>query len=181
MLEKMLSEVVLEDEQVLIESIEGLHLVLLLDDFLPHAHELPALELLEEGKVLDVIVRVTLDEPLAQRHERNGSQLLVEGQTLARDRVVVVTFVLVGDWLQVVRITLVVALEVSEDGLLLASGVEKQLNVLVQLTPLLGLLRLLVVLVAEVVDHVGRLSVGLGLRATSGCGLESATFAQIAC
>ena len=103
----------------------------LLDTLLPHAHEFPRLELLEEGEVLDVVVRVTLDEPLAQRHERNGSQLLVEGQTLARDRVVVVTFVLVGDWLQVVRITLVVALEVSEDGLFLASGVEKQLNVLV--------------------------------------------------
>ena len=131
MLEEMLAEVVLQDEQVLIKVVVGLHLVLLLDDFLPHAHELPALELLEEGEVLDVVVRVTLDKPLAQRHEIDGLLLFVQGQTFARDRVVGVTFVLVGDWLQVVWVTLVVALQVGEDGLLLAASVKEQLNVLI--------------------------------------------------
>ena len=41
MLEQVLSEVLLQDEQVLVEEVESLHFVLLLDHSLPHAHEFP--------------------------------------------------------------------------------------------------------------------------------------------
>ena len=58
-------EVVLKDEQLLFESVLGLHSVLVLDGFLPHSHELPFLEFLEEVEFLDVVVGVSLDQPLA--------------------------------------------------------------------------------------------------------------------
>ena len=110
-----------------------------------------------------MIVGVALNEPLTEGHEFDGRVLLVEGQALARDGVVLVKAVLVATGLQVVRIILVHASEVREDGLFLTSRVQQQLDVLVKLSPLLGLLGLLRVLIAEVVDDVGRLSVSLGL------------------
>ena len=78
---------------------------MLLDGFLPHAHELPALELLEEAEILDVVVRVTLDEPLAERHELDrGVLVLIEGEALARDGVVLVTTFFVAGGLEVIRV-----------------------------------------------------------------------------
>jgi hypothetical protein len=43
------TKVVLEHEKFFLKSVLGLHSVLVLDSLLPHAHELPALEFLEEG------------------------------------------------------------------------------------------------------------------------------------
>jgi hypothetical protein len=48
MLPQVHAEVILEHEKFLLEGVLGLHPVLVLDSLLPHAHELPALELLEE-------------------------------------------------------------------------------------------------------------------------------------
>jgi len=56
MFEKMLSEVLLQNEQILIQLIESSDLVLLLYPALPKAHEFPLFKLLKEGKVLDVVV-----------------------------------------------------------------------------------------------------------------------------
>jgi len=55
-LEQVLSEVWLQHEKVLFKLIDSSNLVVLLDLFLPHAHEFPAFELLEEAEVFDVIV-----------------------------------------------------------------------------------------------------------------------------
>ena len=159
----MLAEVVPQDKELLVKGVYRLHLVVLLDLFLPHAHEFPRLELLEEGEVLDVVVGVALNEPLTEGHEFDGRLLLVKSQALARDGVVLVQAVLVATGLEVVRIILVHASEVREDGLFLTPRVQQQLDVLVKLSPLLWLLGLLRVLIAEVVDDVGRLSVSLGL------------------
>ena len=79
MLEQVLAEVVPQDEELLVKGVYRLHLVVQLDLLLPHAHELPRLELLEEGEVLDVIVGVSFNEPLTERHELLGRVLLVEG------------------------------------------------------------------------------------------------------
>ena len=65
MLEQVFTEVLLQNEQVLVQRIKSPNLVLLLYSALPQAHEFPLFELLEEGKVFDVVVRVTLDKPLA--------------------------------------------------------------------------------------------------------------------
>ena len=58
---------VLEDEELLLEGILGLHAVLVLDSLLPHSHELPSFKFLKEWKLLDVVVGVTLDQPLSKR------------------------------------------------------------------------------------------------------------------
>lgn len=55
----------------------------MLDGLLPHAHELPSLELLEEGQLLDVVVGVALNQPLAKGQELDGGIVFVEGQSLA--------------------------------------------------------------------------------------------------
>jgi len=67
----MLAEVRLEHEELLLEGVLGLDTELALDSLLPHAHELPLLELLEEVKLLDAVVGISLDEPLAQLEELN--------------------------------------------------------------------------------------------------------------
>jgi len=71
--------VVLEHEQLVSQGVLGLHSVVVLYGFLPHSHELPLLELLEERQVLDVVVGVSLDEPLAQGKEFNWSIVFVKG------------------------------------------------------------------------------------------------------
>ena len=58
------AEVILEHEKLLLERVLGFHSVLMLDGLLPHSHELPFFELLEEVLLLDMIVRVSLDQPL---------------------------------------------------------------------------------------------------------------------
>ena len=167
MLEEVLSEVVLEHEQVQLKGIDGSVFVLELDGFLPHAHEFPRFELSEEAEVLDVVEGVTLNEPLAHRHELDGSVALIEGQALTRDSVVLlvvlVTGLLVADRLKVIGVALVFAHQVCENGFFLAASVKEEFDVFIELTPLLGLRGLLGVVFAEVVDHDGLLDVHLGL------------------
>ena len=113
-----------------------------------------------------MVVRVTLDEPLAQRHELHGLLVLIEGQALARDGVVLGFALCVATRLQLVRVVFIFADEVSEHRFFFASGVQQQFDVFVELTPLLGLLRLVLVLFSEVVDHDW--GFGLCLRLATG-------------
>jgi hypothetical protein len=83
MLHQVNSEVVIQDEEVLFEVVHGFHTVLVLYGLFPHAHELPLLELLEELVSLDVVVRITFDEPLSKGEEFDGLLLLVHGDTFA--------------------------------------------------------------------------------------------------
>ena len=62
----MHTEIVLKHKEFLLEGVLRLHSILVLDGLLPHAHKLPSLELLEEGKLLNMIVGITFDKPLAQ-------------------------------------------------------------------------------------------------------------------
>lgn len=75
--------VVLEHKEFVSQGVLGLHSVVVLDGFLPHSHELPLLELLEERQVLDVVVGVSLDEPLAEGKEFNWSIVFVKGKTFS--------------------------------------------------------------------------------------------------
>jgi len=63
---KMCTEVVLKNKKLLLKGGLGLVAVVLLDGFLPHAHKLPFFELTEEVKLLDMIKRVTFDQPLTE-------------------------------------------------------------------------------------------------------------------
>lgn len=126
MLEKVRAEEVLQDEELLVEGVLGFGSVGLFDGLLPHAHELPLFELLEEAEFLDVIVRVTLDQPLPKRDELNGGVVLVQGQTLTRESVVFgnVT-VVVRDNLKVVGVTILqVGVQVHEDCLLFTLAIK---------------------------------------------------------
>ena len=126
MFEQVLAEVLLQNEEVLVEQVQSLHFVLLLYPALPQAHELPLVELLEEGEVLNVVVGVALDQPLAQGHELNGCLLLIERQAFARDCIVPVATLIthaVTNRLQIIRVVLVLADEVCEDRFFLAAGV----------------------------------------------------------
>jgi hypothetical protein len=81
MFREMSTKVILKHEEFLLERVLGLHPILMLDSLLPHSHELPFLELLEEAQLLNMVVRVTLNEPLTERNEFNRGVTLVESQT----------------------------------------------------------------------------------------------------
>ena len=74
---------VLKYEQLLFKRVLSLHSVLVLDGLLPHSHKLPSFEFLEEGELLDVVVRVSLNKPLTKGNEFNGSVVFIESQTLS--------------------------------------------------------------------------------------------------
>ena len=125
MLEEMRSEVLLQDEQILLQLVLNIVSVGLLDTLFPHAHEFPRLELLEEGEVLDMVVGVSLDEPLAEGQELDWCISFVEGQPIARDGVVVVTLLDVSEpsVLQIIWVILAHWLEVHEHCLLVTLGI----------------------------------------------------------
>ena len=63
-LHQVRTEGVLQNEELLFKLVLGFDTVLVLDGLLPHAHELPFVELTEETVSLDVIVGVALNQPL---------------------------------------------------------------------------------------------------------------------
>jgi hypothetical protein len=65
MLHQVHAEVVVQDEQILFQVVHCFNTVLVLYGLLPHTHELPLFELLEELVSLDVVVRVTFNQPLS--------------------------------------------------------------------------------------------------------------------
>jgi hypothetical protein len=75
------TEVIFKNEELLVKRVLGCATILLFDHLLPHTHELPFLELLEEAQLLNMVVRVTLNEPLTERNEFNRGVTLVESQT----------------------------------------------------------------------------------------------------
>jgi hypothetical protein len=82
------SKEILHDEKFLIQCVLSLRAVSLLDGLLPHAHELPLFELLEEAQLFNMVVGVTLDQPLAQRNEFNGDVGFVQCETFTAEGVV---------------------------------------------------------------------------------------------
>jgi hypothetical protein len=117
-----------------------------------------------------VVVRVTLNQPRAERHKVNGLLLFVLGQTFAGDCVVpaaTLLFSTIAAWLQVIWVVFILADEVCEDCFFLTSGIKEQLDVFVELTPLLWLLGFVLVLFTEVVDYNRRLGLSLGLTTGS--------------
>ena len=83
MLHQVLAEGVLEDEKLVIEMVLRRDTILVLYRLLPHSHELPFLELAEETVGFDVVVAVTLNQPLSERQEFLGYLVLVLSDTLA--------------------------------------------------------------------------------------------------
>jgi hypothetical protein len=83
MLKKMGSKMVLQNEKFLVEQVHCFCSVLLLDLFFPHAHELPFFELFEKAKFFDVVIRVSLNQPLTQRDKLDWRVVLVKSETLA--------------------------------------------------------------------------------------------------
>lgn len=73
----------LQHEELFLQCILCLHSVVMLDGLLPHAHELPLLKLLEEAKLLNVIIRIALNQPLPQRYELNWHVVLVKRESLS--------------------------------------------------------------------------------------------------
>jgi hypothetical protein len=124
MLHQVLAEGVLEDKKLVIEVVLRRDAVLVLYRFFPHPHELPLLELAEETVGFDVVVAVTFDQPLAERQEFLWHLVLVLGDTLARQRVVLVTRVSIGGHLEVVWVAAVVVLQVEEDGFFVGFAIE---------------------------------------------------------
>jgi hypothetical protein len=137
MLEQVGTKEVLQNEELLIEGVLCLGAVSLLDGLFPHAHELPFLELLEEAQLLDMVVGVTLDQPLAQGNKFNGDVGLVECKTFTGESVVLgVVAGIIGDDLEIVGVPIQqVRVQVHEDGLFLALAVEEQLDVFVEIAP----------------------------------------------
>jgi hypothetical protein len=158
------SEVILEmrlqHEQFFLQGVLGFVTVALLDGFLPHAHKLPLLKLLEEAEFLDMVVRITLDKPLPKRDKLNRNVVLVECESLARESVVPVFVALtVTDNSEVVGISIILRVQVHEHGFFLTLRIQKQLNVLVQVAPFLGKLGLVFLLTFLTGKHL-RLNIG---------------------
>lgn len=74
---KMDTKVILKYEKLLLKGILSFHSVLMLDGLLPHSHELPLLEFLEEVEFLDMVVGISLDKPLSERQELDWSIVLI--------------------------------------------------------------------------------------------------------
>lgn len=126
MLHQVNSEVVVQDEEVLFEVVHGFHTVLVLYGLFPHAHELPLLELLEELVSLDVVVRITFDEPLSKREEFDGLLLLVHGDTFARkSEVLVLVGILVGCHSEVIGVVVLILVQIEENCLFVTLAVKK--------------------------------------------------------
>lgn len=80
----MNTEIVLKHKEFLLEGVLRLHSILVLNGLFPHSHELPSFEFLEEGKLLNMIVGIAFNKPLAQRQKLDGSVVFVQSQTFAR-------------------------------------------------------------------------------------------------
>ena len=81
----------------------------------------------------------------------------VSGEALAGEGVVLVSLLVTVrevNHLQIIRIGCIMWDKVDEDGFFFTLAVQEQLNVLVQVTPFLGLLRLLRILAGQVCDNV---------------------------
>lgn len=82
-LHEMDAEVILKHEEFFLEGVLCLHSVLVLNSLFPHAHKLPTLKLFEERKLFDVVVRVSLDQPLSKGKKLDRSVILIQSETLA--------------------------------------------------------------------------------------------------
>lgn len=72
----------------------------------PHAEELPPFKFLEERQLLDVVERVTLDQPVTQCYELNRALLEVESDSFRRESIVaLLTPIVVLAHLKIVGIT----------------------------------------------------------------------------
>ena len=98
-------EYIVEHEESLLEHPPGLGPLVRYDVLAPHPEELPPLELLEETQLLDVVVRVALDQPIPQRDELHRRLLQVQRDALSRQGVVtLLVSVMVLAHLQVVGV-----------------------------------------------------------------------------
>jgi hypothetical protein len=128
----MLAEVRLEHEQLFFERILSFHPILVLDRLLPHSHELPFLKLLEEILFLDVIVRISFNQPLTKRQELNWSIVFIKSETFATQSVVFLRVpILIRANLKIIRISIWVWVKIYEDGLFLTFTVEEKFNVFI--------------------------------------------------
>ena len=62
----------------------------MLDGLLPHSHELPSFEFLEERKLLDVVVRVSLNQPLSKTDKFYWIVIFIIGEAFATESVIFV-------------------------------------------------------------------------------------------
>jgi len=127
----VLAEVVpekgLQDEELFVEKVLGPGAILLFDLLLPHSHELPLFELLEEAQFFYVVVGITFDQPLTQRNELDWGVVLVESKAFAAQSVVLLRIaVLVGGDLQIVGVAIrEIGIQIHEYGFLLAFAIQK--------------------------------------------------------
>ena len=85
-------EMWLKHEELFLQRILCFHSVLVLDRLLPHSHELPLLELLEKVQLFDVIIGVSLNQPLSEAQELNWGVMFIKSQTFATQSVVFLCF-----------------------------------------------------------------------------------------
>jgi hypothetical protein len=104
-LHQVATESILQDKQLLFKLVLSLDTVLVLNGFLPHTHELPLVELTKESVSLDMVIRVSFNQPLTQRKEFARILRLVLGDSLARESVMLTVALHVSSNLQIVGIS----------------------------------------------------------------------------
>ena len=82
------AEYVIEHEKLLLEHPARLCALVGYNVLPPHPKELPPLELLEEAQLLNVVVRVPLNQPVPQSDELNWALLHIEGDAFGTQGVV---------------------------------------------------------------------------------------------
>jgi hypothetical protein len=82
------SKYIIQHKQLLLEHPPRFGSLMRYDVLAPHPEELPPFELLEEAELLDVVVGVSLDEPVAQSDELDRGLSQVKGDTLRGEGVV---------------------------------------------------------------------------------------------
>lgn len=149
---KMCAEVVLKDEELLFEGGLSLVAVILLDSFLPHAHEFPFFELTEEVQLLDMVKRVTLDQPLTEGQKFDRYIIFVMGETFSTYGVEIFFRAgIEGCVLQVVRIVaILLGVQVEEHSLFFALAIKQKLYVLIEVCPFLWLRFFLIIIILTI-------------------------------
>lgn len=110
------SEDVVKHEELLLKQTTGFGALVGENVLAPHSQELPSFELLEEGKLLDVVEGVALDQPVPKGNELLRSLFKVKGDAFGRQRVVALlgSVVVLGD-LEIVGVALKAWIEIDEN------------------------------------------------------------------
>lgn len=128
----------MKNEEFIFKSIRCFSSCLVLDGLLPHSHEFPSFKFLKEGQFFNMVVWISLNQPLTKTDKFYWVVIFIIGESFATQSVVLVWSSLeVGANFKIIRISIFIRIQIHKHSLIIILGVKKKLNVLVKITPFL--------------------------------------------